>query len=517
MNELKINNCNFKSNVAECAGVIYNNKLTSIDNSQLDNNRAERGAVIFNTKDLLIKDSKFLNNLVLHTLGVISNVDGNINISRCLFNSNKGSDEGGAIFNNEGKIVISDSKFVSNAALSHGGAIDNSGELTISNSLFDNNQAYGAGAIDNGGIVNIFNSTFTNNKATINGGAIDNNNILNVVGSIFEDNIAGGQGGAIIARNDINLSYSSLFNNKASQANAIYANNQNSNLTDNWWGMNDPDFRQLLNFNISDEFRWIVMSVESFSGLMQYENAQIIVSLNEVKDSKGIISKLANSNLLPDFIVSSSTGDSIIVDKGNASKEIAIPAVSSIEFKLHNQTNSIETSSNPSKIKDNKDVIADYNGKVTFKVRVYGVDGKPVGKNQVVVMTISGKSYDVKTDSNGYASKVFSLVPGKYKITTTYKTMTVKNTITVKKVLKASSKTVKKSKKIRFRATLKTSKGKAIKGKKVTFKIKNKLYSAKTNKKGIATVSFKNLKVGKYTVVIKYIKSQVKVTLKVKK
>ena len=83
--------------------------------------------------------------------------------------------------------------------------------------------------------------------------------------------------------------------------------------------------------------------------------------------------------------------------------------------------------------------------------------------------------------------------------------------------MKASNKKVKKAKKINYKATLKTSKGKPIKGKKITFKIKGKTYSAKTNKKGIATVTFKNLKAGKYTVVVKYIKSTVRKTLKVKK
>ena len=73
------------------------------------------------------------------------------------------------------------------------------------------------------------------------------------------------------------------------------------------------------------------------------------------------------------------------------------------------------------------------------------------------------------------------------------------------------------NKKIKDYVSLKTSKGKAIAGKKVTFKIKGKTYTAKTNKKGIATVKFKNLKVGKYRITVKYLNSQVKTTLKVKK
>ena len=169
------------------------------------------------------------------------------------------------------------------------------------------------------------------------------------------------------------------------------------------------------------------------------------------------------------------------------------------------------------KIIGNKNVVADYSGKVTFKVRVVGSNGKVVGQNEVVIMRISGKTYSVKTDKNGYASKTFSLLPGKYSITTSYKGFLAKNTITIKKVLKAKSATMKKAKKIKYSASLKTSKGKPISGKKITFKIKGKTYTAKTNKKGIATVKFKNLKVGKYNVTVKYLKSTVKTILQVKK
>ena len=53
-------------------------------------------------------------------------------------------------------------------------------------------------------------------------------------------------------------------------------------------------------------------------------------------------------------------------------------------------------------------------------------------------------------------------------------------------------------------------------GKTITFKIKGKTYAAKTNKYGVATVGFKNLKVGKYSVTVSYLNSNVKTTLKVR-
>jgi hypothetical protein len=259
------------------------------------------------------------------------------------------------------------------------------------------------------------------------------------------------------------------------------------------------------------------MDLKTTGKLMQYEAINVVISFNHITNANGTVSSLNSTELLPVFKVTLTGGNALHVCDGYLSKSITVPAKSPITFKANNQSFSFSTVKNPSKITNNKNVVKDYDGKITFKVRVIGKNGKAVGKNEVVVMKVAGKTYNVKTDKNGYASKTFSLTPGKYTITATYKGSTVKNTLTVKKVLKAKSATAKKSKKIKYTASLKSSKGKAIAGKKVTFKINGKTYSAKTNKKGVATVNFKNLKVGKYSVIVKYLNSQVKTTLKVKK
>ena len=63
----------------------------------------------------------------------------------------------------------------------------------------------------------------------------------------------------------------------------------------------------------------------------------------------------------------------------------------------------------------------------------------------------------------------------------------------------------KKGKTVKFTAKLVDKKGKILKNKKVTFKVKGKKYTAKTNKKGKATVTIKNLKkVGKFTITSSY-------------
>ena len=407
-----------------------------------------------------------------------------------------GADEGGCIYNYNACVYVNNSQFISNKAKSYGGAIDNGGRLTIENSLFNNNLAYGAGSIDNGGQLDIINSNFTNNNATKNGGAIDNKGNMTVTGSIFENNIAEGEGGAIIARRNMVVSHSIIVNNCDSNGYAIFNSTwDNVSVNNNWWGSNNPDFDKLLNFNTSDDFNWILMSFSNSTKLIQDKSADIIVTFNEVIDKNGDVLKLDLCGKLPIFKVSLSTGDVLSVKNGNLTTSVSIPKINVLKATFSNESS----------------------GKATFKVRVIGDDGKAVGKGIAITMKVGKTCYKVTTDKNGYATKTFAFVPGKYTIVSSYKGYSVKNTLTIKKVLSAKSKTSKKAKKIKFTAVLKSSKGKAIAGKTVSFKIKGKTYLAKTNKKGIATVNFKNLKVGKYSVIVKYLKYQVKTTLKVKK
>ena len=139
-----------------------------------------------------------------------------------------------------------------------------------------------------------------------------------------------------------------------------------------------------------------------------------------------------------------------------------------------------------------------------------------------VKFTINGKTTTVKTDKNGIAKIKITDVPKKYTMTTTYNGKSVKNTVTVKQVLKAKKVTVKKTaKKLTLKATLKIN-GKKVKGKKITFKFNGKTYKVKTNKKGVAQKTLnkkviKKLKKGKtYTVQVTYLKDTIKTTVKVK-
>ncbi len=176
------------------------------------------------------------------------------------------------------------------------------------------------------------------------------------------------------------------------------------------------------------------------------------------------------------------------------------------------------------KLSDNKDINVVYSGKATYKVRVT-VNGKPVvGQN--VAIQYNGKTYNVKTDKNGYVTlnlKTDVKVKA-YIITATYKGVKVSNKVTVKHLIIAKNLKIKKSKKV-VKIKVKTNKvnGKFLKGKKLKLKLKGKTLKAKINKKGVATFKvkkniLKKLKVGKkYTYKVSYGKDSVSKKIKVKR
>lgn len=169
-------------------------------------------------------------------------------------------------------------------------------------------------------------------------------------------------------------------------------------------------------------------------------------------------------------------------------------------------------------IMENKNIVMYYNNGSSYKVKIIGKNGKPVGSGVLVKFNVNSKTYNVKTDKNGYASLKIALKPNRYTIVVTYANYKVSNKITVKPVLTAKNVSKKKGKPIKFKAKLVNGKGKPLKGKKITFKFKGKKYKVKTNKKGVATLKLKlKLKVGKYTIKTSYSKSKIKNKIKIKK
>ena len=135
--------------------------------------------------------------------------------------------------------------------------------------------------------------------------------------------------------------------------------------------------------------------------------------------------------------------------------------------------------------------------------------------NRKISATVNGKTYTATTNSKGVATIKLSLTAVKtYTVnlkfagdsyyTASTKSIKVKVTKTKTK-LTVPKKTYKRSAKVKkLTATLKDQFGKVIKSKKVTFTVNGKKYTAKTNKKGVATVKVKLSKKKTYKVTVKF-------------
>jgi predicted outer membrane repeat protein len=114
---------------------------------------------------------------------------------------------------------------------SGGGGVDNSGTLTVNNSLFYLNTALSGGAILNTGTANIRKSSFVGNSPYFFGrsascGAIDNRSAMTITTSTFDTNYANNNftsGGAICNGGTLTITDSTLSNNTSGGNNAGYA------------------------------------------------------------------------------------------------------------------------------------------------------------------------------------------------------------------------------------------------------------------------------------------------------
>ncbi len=144
---------------------------------------------------------RFARNHYLYAPAIYANVS-DVTISKCVFESNVASREGGAIVTAGGMAIITDSTFLDNVACqfawSGGGAILNwSSDIRLAGCEFRNNRSESEGGAVAGGVTALENCTFFGNGSRSRGGAVYGLH-LTVRGCIFSFNTAtSGEGGAI--------------------------------------------------------------------------------------------------------------------------------------------------------------------------------------------------------------------------------------------------------------------------------------------------------------------------------
>lgn len=163
----------------------------------------------------------------------------------------------------------------------------------------------------------------------------------------------------------------------------------------------------------------------------------------------------------------------------------------------------------------NSDFTKYYKNTAAYYSTFYDSKGKLL-KNSEAKFKVNGKTYSVKTNSNGVAKLSIDLKPGKYSIvsTNTKTSESVTKTITVKSLIETKDVTVNEGTSAKFSVKILNSNGKASPNKKVTLKVNGKSYTKTTDKNGLASLSVE-LDAGKYTITTEYsgLKASNKITV----
>ncbi len=169
---------------------------------------------------------------------------------------------------------------------------------------------------------------------------------------------------------------------------------------------------------------------------------------------------------------------------------------------------------NSYRLKSN-DLIKYFTGSEKYKVYLYNQDGKGISGANIRI-TVNKQVLNLKTNTNGFVELAVNLNAGTYNVKLSCGKLSLSNKIVIKPLIITKDLSKKKTKVVKFTAKVLNNKGKVVKNKKVTFKVKGKKFKVKTNKKGIATLSLKNLKKGKFVIYTSYGKSTVKNTIKIR-
>ncbi|MBQ6219874.1 MAG: hypothetical protein IJJ47_09090 [Methanosphaera sp.] len=440
----------FENNKGSC-GTLNNYGTLIIDETQFTKNNGRRGGAIFNRNNNMTITNSILNNNEADFYGGAiynknNNYNNNININSCVLNNNEAK-VGGALHNFKGKYTITNCTINNNIA--DDGAVYNSGRISFIECKINNNTAKYGGAIYNNKIIRITKSSFKNNKAKESGGALYNYNygIIKITNSTLNNNKANDYyGGAIFScyRGTIKISNSKVNKNIAKYGGAIRSEG------------NVTIIKSTLNNNKAITGGAIQLySTNDWDNTSKfvYGNLTIINSTlnnNRAKDDGGAINSDSHNNIIKNnkFSKNSATWGAALYIRYTVGYKKIINNIF-IQNKA-NGDNVIENQGNNTIIKNNK------NEKTSIYKGTIDVSGNNITICNNVFQDYMGTKMRIKLNK----AKTY-----------------------VNSYLKASIK-------------LKDDVNNILKNQKIKIKFGKKTFTVKTNSKGIATKTYKTTKTG---------------------
>ena len=150
-------------------------------------------------------------------------------------------------------------------------------------------------------------------------------------------------------------------------------------------------------------------------------------------------------------------------------------------------------------ITDNKDVTKYYRNASSYKVRLWGYDGKVAKQGTAVQFNINGVFYTRYADSNGWANLNLNLEPGEYVITAEYNDCKVSNTIKILPTIKADDLKMSYRDGSKFNVTILDGQGNPYSNQVVSCNVNGVFYNRTTDSNGVASLNI-NLQSGEYII-----------------
>ncbi|MDL2246175.1 hypothetical protein LJB96_01005 [Methanobrevibacter sp. OttesenSCG-928-K11] len=505
---LQINNTTFYHNEAEKGGAIYlsENGTLYIEESNFTHNEANNGGGIYIEEGTLeIQDSFLHGNEATVNGGAIYHDLGDLTIDNTIFDensaignlSNPGFDGyGGGIYKGTGILEIANTNFTDNSAVV-GGAIDIGGmmniingdtdiEVSISNSLFENNFAYfGGGFFSWFGDVEIISSNFTENTGEVGAGIGLFSGTVTVEDSIFINNNATSENpfvgeslGGAIAMEDGNLNVINSYfeNNSANEGGAIGAGSGNVEIINSTFYENIASYDGGAIFLGEGELNVIGSEFENNTanekgGAIYHEGSDI-----SIKDSN-FYNNPGENNIGGDLF---NSGE-IIIENSNFTINYAILG---------------------------KDITLYYKNGTQYVIVLKHIDGRVIA-NAPINLILNGVKRTATTDENGEVSVNINYNPGIYEVSATYESpegnLTVTNNIEVFSTIEGEDLVKHHLNDTQYQITVLDGKGNIVANQEVTFNINGIIYTKNTNSAGIVTLNI-NLNPGKYIVTVTNLK-----------
>ena len=221
---IRVNESSFKSNNASSAGGIATISESSIEffKSTFLNNFGSQGGIVYTINSTALIDNCTCDrNWAMTTGGVVqANENSSIIIKRSLFAWNSAGVQGGVAIISSSSVLMEDSTIKNSIATTFGAAIiaDRALEIVVNNCTFINNSAELGGAFYNyESDMTVNDSLFQNNSALRASSLyVAANSSVFVTSSIFSDNAADEQGGvSLVINSTLTIHNSSLGRNTA--------------------------------------------------------------------------------------------------------------------------------------------------------------------------------------------------------------------------------------------------------------------------------------------------------------